>query len=80
LHGVGNLKNEQTLDWTFLSPAIEMHRGTSGERKGHYRTGLDTPVYNEEGRSIISVEDVAVAIVDEIENPKHVRRRFTVGY
>ena len=74
------LKNEQDLDWTFLSPAIEMHRGTSGERKGNYRTGLDTPVYNEEGRSIISVEDVAVAIADEIENPKHVRMRFTVGY
>lgn len=74
------LKNEQDLDWTFLSPAIEMHQGTSGERKGHYRTGLDTPVYNEEGRSIISVEDVAVAIVDEMENPKHIRKRFTVAY
>ncbi len=74
------LKNEQSLDWTFLSPAIEMHKGTSGERKGTYRTGFDTPVYNAEGRSVISVEDVAVAIVDEIETPKHIRRRFTVGY
>ena len=74
------LKNEQELDWTFLSPAIEMHQGTSGERKGHYRTGLDTPVYNDEGRSIISVGDVAVAIVDEIENPRHIGRRFTVAY
>ncbi|MDQ3291511.1 MAG: NAD(P)-dependent oxidoreductase [Bacteroidota bacterium] len=77
---LNTLKNEKDLDWTFLSPAIEMHQGTSGERKGQYRTGLDTPVYNEEGRSIISVEDVAVAIVDEIENPKHIRVRFTVGY
>lgn len=74
------LKNEQDLDWTFLSPALEMHQGTSGERKGQYRTGLDTPIYNKEGRSIISVEDVAVAIVDEIENPKHIRARFTVAY
>ncbi len=74
------LKNEQELDWTFLSPALEMHQGTSGERKGTYRSGLETPVYNEEGRSVISVEDVAVAIVDEIENPKHIKRRFTVAY
>ncbi|MBE7172379.1 MAG: NAD(P)-dependent oxidoreductase [Williamsia sp.] len=74
------LQNEQDLDWTFLSPAVEMHHGTSGERKGQYRTGLDNPVYNEQGRSVISVEDVAVAIVDEIEDPKHIRRRFTVAY
>ncbi len=74
------LKEEHELDWTFLSPALEMHQGTSGERKGTYRTGLDTPVYNEEKRSVISVEDVAVAIADEIENPKHNRKRFTVAY
>ncbi|MGN6494924.1 MAG: NAD(P)-dependent oxidoreductase [Agriterribacter sp.] len=74
------LKNEQDLEWTFLSPALEMHQGTSGERKGTYRTGKDTPVYNEAGRSIISVEDVALAIVDEIENPKHIGMRFTVAY
>lgn len=74
------LKNEQELNWTFLSPAIEMNPGTSGERKETYRTGLETPVYNEKGRSIISVEDLAVAIVDEIENPKHIKRRFTVAY
>lgn len=77
---LNHLKNEQELDWTFLSPAIEMHQGTSGERTGHYRTGLDTPVYNEAGRSIISVEDVAVALVDELEVPKHLRQRFTVAY
>jgi len=74
------LKDEQQLDWTFLSPAIEMHQGTSGLRKGAYRTGLDHPVFNEDNRSIISVEDIAVAIVDEIENPKHSRQRFTVAY
>jgi putative NADH-flavin reductase len=74
------LKKEQELDWTFLSPAIEMHPGTSGVRKGQYRTGLDKPVYNDAGRSVISVEDVAVAIVDEIEEPKHIRQRFTVAW
>lgn len=74
------IKNEQELDWTFLSPAIEMHQGTAGIRKGTYRTGLENPVFNEEGRSVISVEDMAIAIVDELENPKHIRQRFTVGY
>jgi putative NADH-flavin reductase len=74
------LKKEQQLDWTFLSPALEMHPGTSGTRRGKYRTGLDKPVYDPEKRSIISVEDLAVAIADEIENPKHLRQRFTVAY
>ncbi|WP_205508858.1 NAD(P)-dependent oxidoreductase [Longitalea arenae] len=74
------IKKEQELDWTFLSPAIEMHPGTSGVRKGKYRTGLDNPVYNDQGRSVISVEDVAVAVVDEVEAPKFIRKRFTVAY
>jgi putative NADH-flavin reductase len=74
------LKTDTSLDWTYLSPAMEMHPGTSGERKGSYRTSLDTPVYNEKGRSIISVEDLSVAIVDEIEEPKFVQKRFTVAY
>jgi len=74
------IKEEQDLDWTFLSPAIEMHQGTSGERKGTYRKGLDNPVFDENGRSIISVEDMAIAIVDELENPQYIRQRFTVAY
>jgi putative NADH-flavin reductase len=74
------LKEEKELNWTFLSPPLEMHQGTSGVRKGSYRTGLENPVFNEEGRSVISVEDIAVAIVDELENPKHPQQRFTVAY
>ncbi|PIQ20253.1 MAG: histidine kinase [Cytophagales bacterium CG18_big_fil_WC_8_21_14_2_50_42_9] len=74
------LKNEQELEWTFLSPAIEMHRGTAGVRRGTYRVGLENPVFDENGRSIISVEDMAMAIVDELENPQHIRQRFTVAY
>ena len=74
------IKEEQDLDWTFLSPAIEMHQGTSGERKGTYRKGLDNPVFDENGRSIISVEDMAIAIVDQLENPQYIRQRFTVAY
>lgn len=74
------LQEEKELDWTFLSPAIEMHPGTSGERKGTYRTGLDNPLFDANGRSSISVEDYAVAIVDELETPKHIRQRFTIAY
>lgn len=74
------IKEEKELDWTFLSPAIEMHHGTSGVRKGNYRKGLETPVFDENNRSIISAEDMAIAIVDEIEHPQHIRERFTVAY
>jgi putative NADH-flavin reductase len=57
-----------------------MHPGTSGERKGTYRKGLENPVFNENGRSTISVEDLAVAVLDEIERPQHSRQRFTIAY
>ena len=74
------LKEEKDLDWVFVSPAIEMHPGTSGVRKGAYRSGSDNPVFDETGKSVISVEDLAVAIVDELEQNKHSRERFTVAY
>ena len=74
------LKEEKELDWTFLSPAIEMHQGTSGTRKGTYRTDLENPVFDASNKSVISVEDLAVAVVDELEKPKHIRQRFTVAY
>lgn len=74
------LKKETELDWTFLSPAIEMHQGTSGVRKGTYRTGLNNPVFDESGRSVLSVEDLAIAIADEIENPQFIQKRFTAAY
>jgi putative NADH-flavin reductase len=74
------IKQENDLDWTFFSPAIEMHQGTAGIRKGIYRTALENPVFDANGRSILSVEDVAVVIADEIENPKHIKQRFTAAY
>ncbi len=74
------LKKDDQLDWTFVSPAIEMNPGTPHERKGTYRTGLDNPVFDADHRSRISVEDLAVAIVDEVEKPRHIRVRFTVAY
>lgn len=74
------LKENNSVNWTFFSPAIEMHPGTAGVRKGSYRTGLSHPVYDENNRSILSVEDVAVAIVDELEEPKFIRKQFTAAY
>ncbi|MDB5202984.1 MAG: NAD-dependent epimerase/dehydratase family protein [Ferruginibacter sp.] len=74
------IKEEKELDWTFISPAIEMHAGTSGTRKGTYRTGLENPVFDEQQRSVISAEDLSVAIADELEKPAHSRQRFTVAY
>lgn len=77
---LAEISKNGTLDWTFFSPAIEMHQGMAGVRKGTYRTALDTPVFDENGRSILSVEDVAVALVDELEQNKFVRKRFTAAY
>lgn len=74
------LKKEDQLDWTFVSPAIEMNPETKHERTGHYRTGLEHPVFDENNHSTISVEDLAVAILDEAEQPKHIGVRFTVAY
>jgi len=77
---LNELKKEDQLDWTFVSPAIEMNAGAPHERKGTYRTDLENPVFDADNKSRISVEDLAVAIIDEAENPKHIRLRFTVGY
>ncbi len=74
------LRQETDLDWTFLSPPILMHPGTSGIRTGQYRLGSDQPVYNALGESRIAVEDLAVALLDEVEREQFPRQRFTVGY
>ena len=71
------LRTEQDLDWTFLSPAINLHPGT---RTGIFRLGTDQPVFNAEGKCEISVEDLAVALVDEVEKNEFVKARFTLGY
>jgi putative NADH-flavin reductase len=79
-HYLEIIKEEKKLDWAFFSPAIEMHQGTKTGRTGKYRLGLENPVFNEEQRSILSVEDLAVVIADEVENPKHHQVRFTAAY
>lgn len=70
------IRSETSLDWTFLSPPILL---APGERTGQYRLGTDAPLMNGEAPGGISVADMAVAIVDELENPRHVQQRFTVA-
>ncbi|TCC89430.1 NAD-dependent epimerase/dehydratase family protein [Pedobacter frigiditerrae] len=74
------LKQETELDWLFFSPAIEMHPGITIGRTGKYRLGKTSPVFNEEGRSILSVEDLAIVIADELENKAHHQEQFTAAY
>ncbi len=74
------IRKEDQLEWTMISPAIEMNPQAGGVRTGKYRTGLDTPVFDHEGRSRLSVEDLAVAIVDEIANKQFINKRFTAAY
>jgi putative NADH-flavin reductase len=70
-------QRETELNWTYISPAAYIE---PGERTGNFRRGKDKLITDEEGNSRISMEDFAVAIVDEIMNPQHIRERFTVGY
>ena len=74
------LKEEKDLDWVFFSPAFEMHPGITTGKTGKYRLGKDHPVFDDNNASKLSVEDLAVVILDEVENPKHHQERFTAAY
>lgn len=74
---LNEIRNETTLDWTFLSPAAILE---PGPRTGTFRLGADQLLMNGDAPAKISVADLAVAIVDEIETPKHVQKRFTAAY
>ena len=65
------------LDWTAISPPASIQ---PGERTGKFRLGTEHLLEDENGESRITREDFAVAILDEIEKPRHVRRRFTAAY
>jgi putative NADH-flavin reductase len=71
------LRKEEELDWTFLSPAINLH---PGERTGVFRLGTDNPVFDENGKNEITVADLAVAALNELENNQYIKTRFTLGY
>lgn len=70
-------QHEKDIEWTYLSPAAEI---VPGERTGKFRTGKDQLITGADGHSWISMEDYAVAVIDELETPMHTRERFTVGY
>ncbi|MEX8191726.1 NAD(P)-dependent oxidoreductase [Comamonas guangdongensis] len=78
------LQKEDGLDWTMLSPAVGFHGGSPAQAKGRtgqYRTGKDEPLMQADGQpGDISVQDLAVALVDALEQGRHVRERFTVAY
>ncbi|MGG7596456.1 NAD(P)-dependent oxidoreductase [Pseudomonas sp. WC1] len=70
------LRQEPTLDWTFLSPSAEF---VEGQRSGHYTLGKDHLLIGADGKSWITFADYAIAMLDELEKPAHSRARFTVG-
>jgi putative NADH-flavin reductase len=71
------LRNESDLEWSFLAPSAEL---APGQRTGKFRLGGDQLLTDENGHSSISLQDYAVAMINELEEPAHVRQRFTVGY
>jgi uncharacterized protein len=71
------LRGEDGLDWTYLSPSAEFAPGLRG---GKFRLGHDQLLVDANGKSSISMEDFAIALVDELKKPAYIRQRFTVGY
>lgn len=71
------LRKESALDWSFLSPSADL---APGQRTGTFRLGTDQMLSDANGQSRISTQDYAVAMLDEVKRPAHIRQRFTVGY
>lgn len=72
-----DLRGERDLDWTFFSPAMNF---VVGDRRGSFRTGGDSMIYDADGKSEISYADAAIAMVDELEQGNHRQARFTAAY
>jgi len=72
-----NVLRTSPIDWTYLAPAVYFE---PGERTGKFCLGKDELVANAQQESRISMEDYAIALVDELEEPRHSRQRFSVGY
>ncbi|UNK16333.1 NAD(P)-dependent oxidoreductase [Paenibacillus sp. N3/727] len=71
-----DLQNESEIQWTFVSPAAFFN--PDGKRTGSYQKGKDNLIVNSKGDSYVSYADYAIAIIDEIEKPQHIKERFTV--
>ncbi|HWH26385.1 MAG TPA: NAD(P)H-binding protein [Pseudolysinimonas sp.] len=74
------LADDSGADWFVLSPPTLFGARAPGARRNEYRLGDDVVVRRDGEKPTISVEDYAIAFVDELERPRHHRRRFTVGY
>lgn len=74
---LNQVRKESGLDWSFLCPSAVLQ---PGQRTGKFRLGTDQLLKDAKGESRISLEDYAMAMIDEVEKPKHIRQRFTVGY
>lgn len=74
---LAHLRQETGLEWSYLSPSADLFPGS---RTGQFRLGSDQLLKDAKGASRISVQDYAMAMIDELEKPAHVRSRFTVGY
>lgn len=72
-----DLLKSADISWTYFSPAGFFE---PGQRTGKFRLGKDELITDSKGESRISYEDYAIALVDELEKPAHVRQRFTIGY
>jgi len=72
-----HILRESDLNWTYFSPAVTIQ---PGERTGKFRLGQDSVISDGSGVSSISAEDYAVALVDEVEQGRHTKQRFTIGY
>ena len=77
INALDQLREEPELDWSYLCPSAEL---TPEQRTGTFRLGTDQLLVDANGQSKISVQDYAVAMIDELERPAHVRQRFTAGY
>jgi putative NADH-flavin reductase len=77
MNALDQLRQHPELEWSFLAPSAQM---VPGVRTGKFRLGGDALLVDARGDSKISVQDFAVAMIDELEKPAHVRKRFTVGY
>ncbi|KQX19102.1 MULTISPECIES: NAD(P)-dependent oxidoreductase [unclassified Sphingomonas] len=74
---LAKLRGSPDLEWTFFSPPAQIG---PGERTGIFRLGKDDLIADSSGKSAISYDDYAIALVDELERPANVRARFTIGY
>jgi len=72
-----NLYKKSDLDWTFVCPAAEI---APGERTGKFQVGADQLLINKQGESRISVEDYAIAFLNEVEQPNYIHHRMTIAY